>query len=126
MSFLNEDTPPVKDGFSLNGNQLEDESNTLKPDFESFDSRSLLSLLSQMQANLDQYSRILATLVDERQKGKCPFESDDQTVPFKRMKEDVIIERNVASMKANDSASKNAKCGAAQAAHFSATNVAKA
>ena len=108
MSFLNEDRPPAKDASSLNGNQSEDKSVTLKPDFESFDPHSLLSLFLQMQANLDQNSRILTTLVYERQKGKRPFESDDETVPFKRMKEDFIIETNVASMKANDSASENA------------------
>ena len=55
---------------------------------------------------------------------QTPSGTDDESVPFKRMKEGVTIEPNVASMKANDYASENAQGSAAQAEQFSATNVA--
>ena len=125
MSFLNRDTPPAKDTLSMHGNEFEDESVTLKPDLESFDPRSFLSLLSQMQVNLDENTKILTTLVDERHKGNCPFEPYDESIPFKRLKDSpgINIEAHVASMKAIDYASENAKCSAAEAAHFNTTDL---
>ena len=108
----------------MDGNESEDESVTVKPDFDSFDPRSLLSLLSQMQANLSKNSKILTMLVDKRRQSKRPLALMMKASHLNLMKEGVTIEPNVASMKANDYASENAQGSVAQAAHFSTTNVA--
>ena len=92
-----------------------------KPDYD-FDPRQFYSLMSQMEARLNENSKILSSLV-EKDLGPLAH-TEDATPPHKRLKIGPDYSSFVASRKAYISAAENANCHAAEAATLSAAETA--